>query len=210
MGYDKVKLTEFEDREFADIEDILQTIADKLGIDFNSNLIKHKSRYMFFSEKTSSDTPTHLELYRAFPDIKGVCHTHSNYATSFAQAGEKIVAMGTTHADYFYGDIPCTRELTKDETETDYELNTGRVIIETFKNIDYNLIPAVLVKHHGVFTWGNSAIQSGQNAIVLEEVAKMNFKTFLLNDRDNNLPQYALNKHYYRKHGINAYYGQEE
>lgn len=156
----------------------------------------------------SSDTSTHLELYKAFPDINGICHTHSNYATSFAQSGKSIKAMGTTHADYFYGDVPCTRELSQYETENDYEINTGKVIIETFKNIDYNMIPAVLVKHHGIFTWGKSASESVQNAIVLEEIAKMNFQTEMLSKENNILAQYTLDKHYRRKHDKNAYYGQ--
>ena len=156
----------------------------------------------------SSDTPTHIELYKAFPNVKGICHTHSNYATSFAQAGKPIEAFGTTHADYFYGDIPCTRTLTEEETMSEYEKNTGKVIIETFDNIDYQQIPGVLVKQHGVFTWGISPYKSVYNAVVMEELAKMNFQTLLLNNL-NNLPQYTLEKHYLRKHGANAYYGQK-
>lgn len=158
----------------------------------------------------SSDTPTHIELYRAFPKVKGICHTHSNYATSFAQAGKTIDAFGTTHADYFYGSIPCTRSLTQEETENEYEKNTGKVIAQTFSNIDYIAIPGVLVKQHGVFTWGNSAYNAVHNAIVMEEIAKMNYHTLQINNSNNNLKQYTLNKHYYRKHGKNAYYGQKQ
>ena len=174
---------------------------DMVVLDLDANIVEGNLN-------PSSDTPTHVELYKAFPKIKGVCHTHSNYATSFAQAGKNIDAMGTTHADYFYGDVPCTRELTKNETKTDYEKNTGKVIIETFKNIDYNAIPAVLVKHHGVFSWGKSASDSVHNAIVLEEIAKMNYQTIMLNSENNKLLQYTLDKHYNRKHGKSAYYGQ--
>lgn len=158
----------------------------------------------------SSDTPTHIELYRAFPKVKGICHTHSNYATSFAQAGRTIEAFGTTQADYFYGNIPCTRGLTQEETENDYEKNTGKVIAQTFSNLDYMAIPGVLVKQHGVFTWGNTAYNAVHNAIVMEELAKMNYQTIQLNSGDNKLPQYTLNKHYNRKHGKNAYYGQKQ
>lgn len=158
----------------------------------------------------SSDTPTHIELYRAFPKVKGICHTHSNYATSFAQAGKTIDAFGTTQADYFYGNIPCTRCLTQEETENDYEKNTGKVIAQTFSNLDYMAIPGVLVKQHGVFTWGNTAYNAVHHAIVMEELAKMNYQTIQLNSGDNKLPQYTLNKHYNRKHGKNAYYGQKQ
>ena len=157
----------------------------------------------------SSDTPTHLELYKAFPEIKGVCHTHSTNATAFAQAGKPIEAFGTTHADYFYGDIPCTRTLSKEETDIEYEKNTGKVIIETFSNIDYTQVPGVLVKQHGVFTWGKDPYNSVHNAVVMEQLAEINLKTLLLND-SNKLPQYTLDKHYNRKHGKNAYYGQKE
>lgn len=172
---------------------------DMVVLDLDGNIINGEL-------KPSSDTPTHIELYKHFPDIKGICHTHSNYATSFAQSGKSLEAYGTTHADYFYGDIPCTRDLTQAETENDYEKNTGSVIIETFENKDYMSIPGVLVKHHGVFSWGKSASDSVHNAIVLEEIAKMNYKTIMLGG--NRLPQYTLDKHYSRKHGENAYYGQ--
>ena len=176
---------------------------DMVVLDLNGNVVEGKYN-------PSSDAPTHVELYKAFSDIKGVCHTHSNYATSFAQAGLPVQSFGTTHADYFYGDIPCTRELTIEETETNYEKNTGLVITETFKNLDYNSIPATLVKHHGVFSWGKSASDSVHNAIILEEIAKMNFQTLVLNRETNKLKQYTLDKHYNRKHGKNAYYGQKD
>lgn len=179
------------------------TPNDMVVLDIDGNIIDGKLN-------PSSDTPTHLELYKSFPNINGICHTHSNYATSFAQSGKPIEALGTTHADYFYGDVPCTRELTKEETETNYEKNTGLVIAEKFKNLDYMAIPAVLVKHHGVFSWGKSASESVHNAIVLEEIAKMNFKTNLINNTNNKLQQYTLDKHYNRKHGKNAYYGQKD
>lgn len=156
----------------------------------------------------SSDTPTHLELYKAFPKIKGICHTHSNYATSFAQAGRDIECFGTTHADYFYGSIPCTRILTKEETENDYEKNTGKVIIETFEDKDCVAIPGVLVNSHGVFSWGKSANDAVHNAVVMEELAKMNLQTLMLNPQNKSINQYTLDKHYNRKHGENAYYGQ--
>jgi len=175
---------------------------DMVVLDLDGNRIEGKYN-------PSSDTPTHLELYKAFPEIKGITHTHSNYATSFAQAGKSIEAFGTTHADYFYGDIPVTRYLTKEETEIDYEKNTGKVIIETFKNKDYMAIPGVLVRSHGVFSWGKNAHNSVHNAVVMEELAKMNYQTLVLNQGDNKLPQYTLDKHYNRKHGKNAYYGQK-
>ncbi len=157
----------------------------------------------------SSDMSTHLGIYRACAKIKGICHTHSKYATSFAQAGLSIKAMGTTHADYFYGDVPCTRALTEEETQSNYEINTGRVIVETFQNKSWEETPAVLVRQHGPFTWGRSAAKAVENAIVLDEVACMNYQTALLNSSAEKLPQYALDKHYFRKHGVNAYYGQK-
>lgn len=156
----------------------------------------------------SSDTPTHLELYKAFPKIKGITHTHSNYATSFAQAGKEIEVFGTTHADYFYGSIPVTRHLNESEVAENYEKNTGKVIIEAFKNIDYMAIPGVLVRSHGVFAWGESVNDSVHNAVVIEELAKMNYQSMQLNPNIKDFPKYILDKHYSRKHGKNAYYGQ--
>lgn len=159
--------------------------------------------------KPSSDTDTHLEIYRNFKDIKGITHTHSTYATSFAQAGKSIGAYGTTHADCFYGDVLCTRDLTKKEVEDRYELNTGKVIVETIKRnkIDPIHTPAILVKNHGPFIFGKSAADSVYNAVTLEEVAKMNINTLLLNIKPS-MKQYVLDKHFYRKHGKNATYGQ--
>lgn len=161
------------------------------------------------NKRPSSDTPTHLELYRRFKDIKAVVHTHSRWATSFAQAGMGIKAMGTTHADYFYGDILCTRALRKDEIESDYELNTGKVIVETYEGIDPLSRPGVLVKNHGPFSWGNSAYDAVHNAAVMEEVAFMDWHAMVLNPKAEEVPFYLLDKHYFRKHGANAYYGQE-
>ncbi len=160
--------------------------------------------------KPSSDTATHLELYRKYPDIKGVVHTHSINAVAFAQAGKSIPALGTTHADYFYGNIPCTRELYQEEVETDYEINTGKVIIETVEGLGYNImsIPGVIVKNHGPFMWGKSPSNAVYNAVVLEQIAEMGLKTLIINPNAS-MPQYVLDKHYMRKHGPNAYYGQQ-
>ena len=157
--------------------------------------------------KPSSDTPTHLVLYRQFGQIGGVVHTHSEWATSWAQAGKGIPALGTTHADYFYGEIPCTRKLTKEEIEKDYELETGRVIVERFTDIDPNAIPGVLVNNHGPFSWGTDPQNAVHNAVVMEEVAKMTFRTLQLNP-ESTMDQELLDKHFLRKHGKNAYYGQ--
>ena len=159
--------------------------------------------------KPSSDTPTHLALYKAFPEIMGVTHTHSVNAVAFAQAGMAVPALGTTHADYFYGAIPCTRSLTRCEVEEDYELNTGKVIIETIRELGYQPmdIPAILVRNHGPFSWGKDAADSVYHAVVLETVAEMAMKALSLNPQSS-VPQYLLDKHYFRKHGKNAYYGQ--
>lgn len=160
--------------------------------------------------KPSSDTPTHLELYRAFPEIGGITHTHSTTAVAFAQAARPIPALGTTHADYFYGDIPCTRSLTKEEVEEAYEANTGKVIIETINDGGYDpmAIPGIVVQNHGPFTWGKDAANSVYNAVVMEECAKMALMTLSLSP-DASIPYYVLEKHYMRKHGKNAYYGQK-
>jgi len=158
--------------------------------------------------KPSSDTPTHLELYKAFPNIGGVVHTHSRWATSFAQAGRGIMALGTTHGDYFYGEIPCTRNMTPVEIAGEYERETGTVIIETFKDKDPEAIPAVLIHSHGPFTWGTDAMNAVHNAVVLEEIAFMNFHTMMLEPNIQPMQQELLDKHYLRKHGANAYYGQ--
>lgn len=157
--------------------------------------------------KPSSDTQTHLVLYRQFTTIGGVVHTHSEWATSWAQAGKGIPVVGTTHADYFYGEIPCTRKMTKGEIEGGYELETGRVIVERFKSINPEQVPGVLVNNHGPFTWGNDVYNAVHNAVVLEEVAKLTFRTLQLNP-EAKMDQFLLDKHFFRKHGKNAYYGQ--
>ena len=158
----------------------------------------------------SSDTKTHLALYRKYPEIKGIVHTHSTNAVAFAQAGIDIPALGTTQADYFYGDIPCARELTKGEVESDYEANTGKVIVETIENrrLDPIAVPGIVVKNHAPFAWGKSPENAVYNAVVMEKVAEMDLKTLMLNPNAE-MKQYVLDKHYMRKHGPNAYYGQK-
>ena len=158
----------------------------------------------------SSDTPTHLELYRAFPEIGGIVHTHSSWATSWAQAGRSIPCYGTTHADYIYGEVPCLRTLTREEIEEAYEKNTGLLIVNEFRarGLDVQAVPAVLCKNHGPFTWGKDAAEAVPNAVGLEEVAKMAARTEQINPQVTPAPQELQDKHYYRKHGENAYYGQ--
>jgi L-ribulose-5-phosphate 4-epimerase len=158
--------------------------------------------------KPSSDSPTHLEMYRAFPDIGAIVHTHSRWATVFAQAGRGIPALGTTHADYFYGEIPCTRPMTDGEIRQDYEANTGMVIAERFKNIDHKQIPAVVVRSHGAFCWAESPAEAVELAVMLEEVAFMAWHTLALSRDTPPMQQTLLDKHYLRKHGPKAYYGQ--
>ena len=174
---------------------------DMVVVDLEGNVVEGKYR-------PSSDTATHLVLYKEFPNVGGVVHTHSTYATSFAQACMPIIAYGTTHADTFYGDVPCTRALTKQEIDDGYEYNTGRVIVETFKNIDPDAIPAVIVKNHAPFTWGKSCEKAVENAVILEETAKMAINTQIINPNVQRVDQHLLDKHYNRKHGKNAYYGQ--
>ena len=159
----------------------------------------------------SSDTETHLVLYRRFPKLLGIVHTHSTYAVSVAQAGKAIKAMGTTHADYFYGDIPCTRALKEDEVKKDYEKNTGKVIVECIEKLQLDplAIPGILVKNHGPFAYGISPKKAVENAVVLEKIAEMAFRTLLLNS-ESSMESYILDKHYFRKHGKNAYYGQKK
>ena len=156
----------------------------------------------------SSDTPTHLELYRAFPKIGGIVHTHSSWATSWAQAGRGIPCYGTTHADYIYGEVPCVRRLTKEEIEEGYERNTGRLIAEFFADKSYEAVPAVLCKNHGPFAWGKDVYEAVHHAVILEEVAKMAARCEWINPQVKPAPQELQDKHYNRKHGENAYYGQ--
>ena len=162
------------------------------------------------TKKPSSDTPTHLELYREFPTIGGIVHTHSRHATIWSQAGEDLIAAGTTHADYFYGSIPCTRKMTPAEIQGEYELETGKVIVETFRKrgIDPKDVPAVLVHSHGPFAWGTDADNAVHNAVVLEEIGYMNLFSRQLRPNLQSMQQELLDKHYLRKHGKNAYYGQ--
>ncbi|HIZ03172.1 MAG TPA: L-ribulose-5-phosphate 4-epimerase [Candidatus Borkfalkia avistercoris] len=179
------------------------TAEDMVVVDLNGKVVEGKLR-------PSSDTPTHIEFYKAFPNVGGVTHTHSTFATSWAQAGRDIPFYGTTHADYFYGDIPCARSLTKEEIEGEYEKNTGLVIIERFKKDNLNPIevPGVLIKSHGVFAFGKDADGSVYNATVIEEVAKMAFITEQVNPNVQRADKFMMDKHYLRKHGKNAYYGQ--
>lgn len=173
---------------------------DMVVMDLNGNKVEGKYN-------PSSDTPTHLELYKAFPEIGGVVHTHSTYATSWAQAGRSIPCYGTTHADYMYGEIPCARVLTQEEIDEGYEKNTGTIIIETFIDKDPMAVPAVLCTNHGPFAWGKDAKEAVHNAVVLEEVARMALFTEQLKPDVKPAPQRIQDKHYFRKHGANAYYG---
>jgi len=178
------------------------TADDMVVVDLDNRVVEGSLR-------PSSDTPTHTFLYKQFPQLGGIVHTHSTYAVAWAQACRSIPALGTTHADHFYGHIPCTRVLTADEVEQDYEHNTGKVIVETFSDIDPIAVPAVLVANHGPFAWGSTPEKAVYNAVVLEQVAKMAFLTTQLGN-DNPIASYILNKHYQRKHGKNAYYGQNK
>lgn len=180
------------------------TPEDMVVLDLDGRVIEGKYR-------PSSDTPTHVELYKKYPEIGGIVHTHSPEATSWAQAGRDIPLYGTTHADYFYGPIPCARSLTREEIEGEYEKNTGLVIIETFETRGINPVytPGVLCVNHGPFTWGKDAAEAVHNAVVLEEVAKMATKTELINPRVGTAPDTIRDKHFFRKHGANAYYGQK-
>jgi len=181
---------------------------EKLSPD-NMIIVDREGNVVYGDGNPSSDTATHLRLYKAFPQIGGVVHTHSSWATIFAQAGKAVPAFGTTHADYFYGEVPCTRALTEQEIAGGYELETGNVIVETFEKLDPTAVPAVVIKHHGPFTWGESPKKAVENALVLEEVAKMAYYTMSLSPDMPQLMQPLLDKHYFRKHGSGAYYGQK-
>lgn len=180
------------------------TADDMVVIDMEGNRVE--GHY-----KPSSDTATHLEIYKAFPEIGGIVHTHSSYATSWAQAGRSIPCYGTTHADYMYGEIPCVRCLTAEEIEGAYEANTGHLIVNSFREMGKEplAVPAVLCKNHGPFAWGKDPHEAVHNAVVLEEVAKMAYRAEVINARIQPAPQALQDKHYFRKHGANAYYGQE-
>ena len=175
---------------------------DMVVVDLDGKVVEGKYR-------PSSDTPTHVELYKAFPKVGGIVHTHSSWATSWAQAGRSIPCYGTTHADYMYGEIPCVRNLTQEEIDEGYEKNSGTVIISYFQDRDYEAVPCVLCKNHGPFAWGKDPAEAVHNAVVLEEVAKMAARCELINPHLEPAPQRLLDKHYYRKHGANAYYGQK-
>ncbi len=179
------------------------TPDDMVVMDLDGNKVEGKY-------KPSSDTPTHLELYKAFGEIGGIVHTHSSYATSWAQAGRSIPCYGTTHADYIYGEVPCVRCLTKEEIDSAYETNTGLLIVSEFKRMgkDVTAVPCVLCKNHGPFAWGKDAHEAVHNAVVLEEVAKMAMRAEAIDPKVQPAPQELQDKHYFRKHGANAYYGQ--
>ena len=178
------------------------TWEDMVVVDLNGKKVEGKW-------KPSSDTATHAALYRAFKNIGGVVHTHSRWATSFAQAGKGIIPMGTTHADYFYGEIPCTRLMTEEEIKGEYEIETGNVIIETFSQKDPDAVPGVLVNSHGPFAWGTDAMNAVHNAVVMEEVAFMNWHAQMISPEKGEMQRVLLDKHYLRKHGAGAYYGQD-
>lgn len=179
------------------------TAEDMVVVDLDGNRVEGRW-------KPSSDTLTHVELYKAFPTIGGIVHTHSSYATSWAQAGRDIPCYGTTHADYFYGEVPCLRCLTKEEIDEGYERNTGKLIVDEFKRLgkDYEAVSACLCKNHGPFSWGKNPVDAVHAAVVLEECAKMAYRTEIINPKAAPAPQEIQDKHYFRKHGAGAYYGQ--
>ena len=176
-------------------------LEDMIVVDLDGKVVDGKW-------KPSSDTPTHLELYKAFRECGGIVHTHSRWATIYAQAGKSIVTLGTTQGDYFYGAVPCTRKMTDEEIQGEYEKETGKVIVETLQHKNPMKIPAVLVHSHGPFAWGNSPQEAVHNAVVLEEIAFMNWHTQMLRPEVETMQTALLDRHYYRKHGKNAYYGQ--
>jgi len=179
------------------------TVKDMIVLDLKRNIVEGKHR-------PSSDTPTHIELYKAFPSIGGIAHSHSEYATIFAQARREIPCFGTTHADSFHGPVPVTRFLTRDEVENGYEINTGKLIVERFTKLDPNAVPGVLVSGHAPFTWGKDALDAVRNNLILERVALMALQSIVLNPSLPQLPEYLLEKHFSRKHGPDAYYGQKK
>nr|UWI48885.1 L-ribulose-5-phosphate 4-epimerase [Clostridioides difficile] len=177
------------------------TVEDMVVVDLDGNIVDGKLR-------PSSDTPTHLVLYKEFEELGGIVHTHSSWATTWAQIGKSIPACGTTHADYFYGSIPCTRKMTREEISSEYERETGNVIVEEFMGKNPIHCPGVIVNDHGPFTWGKNAKEAVHNSVVLEEVAKMAYYTELMSP-ENTMDRVLMNKHFSRKHGKNAYYGQK-
>lgn len=177
-------------------------IDDLVVVDFEGNVVEGNL-------KPSSDMPTHLVIYRNFADVKAVVHTHSRWATIWAQAGKAIPALGTTHADYFYGEIPCSRKLTREEIEDNYEFNTGKLIVETFAGLNPMQVPSVLINNHGPFCWGESPSDAVHNAVVLEELAFMAYHSMILYPDLGSIDKSLLDKHFLRKHGKGAYYGQK-
>lgn len=186
------------------------------GVDYDQLRTEHMSvvdlegRLVEGTLRPSSDTPTHLELYKAFPEVGGIAHSHSEFATIFAQAGAEIPCLGTTHADHFRGTIPLTRMMIEQEVSSEYEKNTGKVIAERMSGLDPLLMPGILVAGHGPFTWGRNALDAVRHSLILERVASMAFRTYMLNPDTSELPAYLLNKHFSRKYGPQAYYGQKE
>lgn len=197
-----------DDRKYVVIKpsgvDYAVMTADQMVVtDLDGNVVEGNLR-------PSSDLPTHIEIYKNFQGVGGIVHTHSRYATAFAQAEQELPCYGTTHADHFYGTVPCTRHLLPEEIESGYEINTGKVIVETFRerHLDPLAVPAVLVCKHGPFTWGSDTKKAVENALVLDETAHMAILSMMMNPSIQAAPQYLQDKHYFRKHGANAYYGQ--